>query len=196
MAVSQWWMVLLAYSRLARRELVCCIHGGMQVVRLVERDMGRIARRRVRRDESGASAVEFALVLIPLLWLVFGLVQYGWYFYAMQSGSSAVGDAARRIAVGNCTTTAQVQTVIFNHLGAATTASNSSGITTTITYKKADGSGTVAAPGEIGGAVTVTATFPTLNMHFPLIPVPGDGSVTRTNVTRIEDLDSSQGTCS
>jgi Flp pilus assembly protein TadG len=155
-----------------------------------------MTRFRRRRDEDGAAAVEFALVLIPLLYLVFGLVQYGWYFYAMQSGSSAVGDAARRIAVGNCTTTSEVKGVIYDHLGAATTASSSSGITTTITYTKADGSGSVAAPGEIGGSVTVTATFPTLNMHFPFIPVPDDGNVTRTNVTRIEDLDSSQGTCS
>jgi Flp pilus assembly protein TadG len=158
--------------------------------------MGSILKRRAGRDEGGAAAVEFALVLIPLLWLVFGLIQYGWYFYAMQSGSSAVGDAARRVAVGNCTTTAQVQTVIFNHLGAATTASSPSGITTTVTYTKADGSGSVAAPGEIGGAVTIEATFPTLNMHFPFIPVPSGGNITRTNIARIEDLDSSQGTCS
>jgi len=151
---------------------------------------------RRRRDERGASAVEFGLILIPLLYLVFGLVQYGWYFYAMQSGSSAVGDAARRIAVGNCQTTSQVKTVIYDHLGAATTASSASGITATITYAKADGSGPASSPGEIGGAVTLTATFPTLNMHFPLIPVPDDGNVTRTNVARIEDLSSTQGTCS
>jgi Flp pilus assembly protein TadG len=158
--------------------------------------MTGIRRRRERRDEGGAAAVEFALVLIPMLYLVFGLIQYGWYFYAMQSGSSAVGDAARRIAVGNCQTTGQVQTVIFNHLGAATTASSAAGVNATITYTKADGSGTTTSPGEIGGSVTVTATFPTLDMHFPFIPVPGGGSVTRTNVARIEDLDSSQGTCS
>ena len=154
-----------------------------------------MARFRRRRDEGGAAAVEFALVLIPLLYLVFALVQYGWY-YAMQSGSSAVGDAARRIAVGNCQTLAQAQTLIYNDLGAATTASSSSGVTTTVTYTKADGSGSVSAPGEIGGAVTVTATFPTLNMHFPFIPVPNSGSVTRTNVARVEDIDSTQGTCS
>lgn len=155
-----------------------------------------MTRFRRRRDEGGAAAVEFALVLIPLLYLVFGLIQYGWYFYAMQSGSSAVGDAARRVAVGNCTTTSQVQQVIFDHLGPATTASNASAITTTVTYTKADGSGSVAAPGEIGGGVTITAKFPTLNMHFPFIPVPDDGNVTRTNVARIEDLSSTQGTCS
>jgi Flp pilus assembly protein TadG len=155
-----------------------------------------MSRYRRKKDEGGAAAVEFALVLIPMLYLVFGVIQYGWYFYAMQSGSSAVGDAARRIAVGNCQTTGEVQTLIFNHLGAATTASSSSSISTTISYTKADGSGAASSPGEIGGAVTVTATFPTLNMHFPFIPVPNGGSVTRTNVARIEDLSSTQGTCS
>lgn len=155
-----------------------------------------MTRFRRRRDEGGAAAVEFALVLIPLLYLVFALIQYGWYFYAMQSGSSAVGDAARRIAVGNCQTVGQVQTVIYNHLGPATTAGSASGVNTTVTYTKANGSGNVAAPGEIGGAVTVTATFPTLNMHFPFIPVPDNGNVTRTNVARVEDLASTQGTCS
>jgi hypothetical protein len=33
-------------------------------------------------------------------------------------------------------------------------------------------------------------------MHFPFIPVPSGGNITRTNIARIEDLDSSQGTCS
>ncbi len=70
------------------------------------------------------------------------------------------------------------------------------GITTTVTYTKADGSAAWRLPVEIGGAVTVTATFPTLNMHFPFIPVPDNGNVTRTNVARIEDLSSTQGTCS
>jgi len=152
-------------------------------------------RRRDRRDEGGAAAVEFALVLIPLLYLVFGLIQYGWYFYAMQSGSSAVGDAARRAAVGNCQTVAQIQTLLKNHLGVATTASSGSGITTTLAYTAADGS-SMAAPGQVGGSVTVTATFPTLNLHFPFIPVPSSGTITRTNVARIEDLSSSEGTCS
>src|SRR3954454_22081495 len=152
-------------------------------------------RFRRRRDQHGAAAVEFALVLLPILYLVFGLIQYGWYFYAMQSGSSAVGDAARRIAVGNCQTVAEGQKLLKDNLGAATTASTPSGIATTITYTATDGS-SMAAPGQIGGSVTVTASFPTLNMHFPLIPVPDNATVTRTNVARIEDLDSSQGTCS
>ena len=113
--------------------------------------MGTIlVRRRPRRDQRGAAAVEFALVLLPMLYLIFGSIQYGWYFYAMQSGSSAVGDAARRVAVGNCQTVGEVQTLLKNKLGAATTASSASGINTTVTYTTAaDGSYAVSdlAPG-------------------------------------------------
>jgi Flp pilus assembly protein TadG len=135
------------------------------------------------------------LVLLPLLYLVFGMIQYGWYFYAMQSGSSAVGNAARQVAVGNCQTVAQVQTMLKNNLGPATTASTAGDIATTLTYTKADGSATVS-PGQQGGSITVQATFPTFNLHFPLVPVPNNGDVTRTAVARVEDISSSQGTCS
>jgi Flp pilus assembly protein TadG len=130
-----------------------------------------------------------------LLVLVFGIIQYGWYFYAMQAGSSAVGDAARRVAVGNCPSTTQVQTLIYNKLGPATTASSSSGVTTTVTYTNNDGTPDTA-PGHIGGSVLITATFPTLDIHFPLIPVPNGGSVTRSTFARIEDTSATQGACS
>lgn len=148
-----------------------------------------------RRDDSGAAAVEFALILPILLLLVFGIIQYGYYFYAMQAGSSAIGDAARRVAVGNCTTTAQVQTMLKNKLGPATTASSASNITVSVDYTNPDGS-VGSSPGQIGGSVLVTATFPTLNINFPLIPVPGGGNVTRSTFARIEDISATQGQCS
>jgi Flp pilus assembly protein TadG len=159
--------------------------------------VGTILKRlRARREQRGAAAVEFALVLLPMLYLIFGSIQYGWYFYAMQSGSSAVGDAARRVAVGNCQTVGEVQTLLKNKLGAATTASSASGINTTVTYTTAADGSTMSAPGEIGGSVSVTATFPTLDLHFPFIPVPNNGNVTRTVFARVEDTSSTQGACS
>jgi Flp pilus assembly protein TadG len=148
-----------------------------------------------RRNDKGAAAVEFALILPILLLLLFGVIQYSFYFYAMQSGSSAVGDASRRMAVGNCTTVAQVQTLLKNKLGPATTASTPGAISVTVAYTNVDGS-TGAAPGQIGGSVLVTATFPTLNLHFPLIKVPGGGNVTRSSFARIEDVSATQGQCS
>ena len=99
-----------------------------------------MTRFRERRGQQGAAAVEFALVLPIMLLLLFGLIQYGYYFYSMQAGSSAVGDAARRIAVGNCTTTAQVQTLLKNKLGPATTASSASGINVSVAYTNVNGS--------------------------------------------------------
>jgi Flp pilus assembly protein TadG len=148
------------------------------------------------RDQSGAAAVEFALVLIPMLYLIFGVIQYSFVFYSMQAGSAAVNHALRRIAVGNCPTTAQVQALIYSDLGSATSATSASGVTTTVIYQSADGTTTVAAPGQIGGAVTVTATYPIANLHFPFIPIPNNGNVTRTNVARVENLTSATGTCS
>jgi Flp pilus assembly protein TadG len=152
---------------------------------------------RARRTERGAAAVEFALVIPIFLVLVFGVIQYGLYFFAMQTGTTAVGDATRRMSVGDCQTEAQVKSFIHSHLGSATTAGSASGITiVTRTYTKADGTGSVASPGEIGGTVTLTATFPTLNLNFPLIPVPGDGVVTRSATARVEDITaSSVGAC-
>jgi len=54
------------------------------------------------RDTRGAAAVEFAFVMLPMLYLVFGVIQYGLYFYARESGTQAVGDAVRRLSVGDC----------------------------------------------------------------------------------------------
>ena len=43
--------------------------------------------------------------------LVFGVIQYGLYFWSMQAGTAAVGEAVRRMTVGDCQTDAQVQTL-------------------------------------------------------------------------------------
>ena len=44
--------------------------------------------------------------------------------------------------------------------------------------------------------VTLTATFPTVDLHFPLIPIPNNGNVTRTATARIEDVTAITGGCS
>ena len=150
---------------------------------------------RRRRSQKGAAAVEFALIAPILIMLLVGLVQYGFYFYAMQSGTSAVGEATRRMAVGDCQTPGEVQTLLKGRLGAATTASSPSGITVNPAYTKADGTTTTASPGEIGGTVTLTATVPTIDLNFPLISIPNGGNVTRSATARIEDVSAMAGGC-
>src|SRR4051812_4849868 len=64
---------------------------------------------RRERDRRGAAAVEFALVMLPLLTLTLGIIQYGWWFYTAQSASSGGREAARRLSVGDCQTGTQAR---------------------------------------------------------------------------------------
>lgn len=52
-----------------------------------------------RRDQRGAAAVEFALVLPILLLLVFGIIAYGYMLSFRQSMSQAAAEGARAAAV-------------------------------------------------------------------------------------------------
>jgi Flp pilus assembly protein TadG len=157
--------------------------------------VARVIKVRRREDQRGAAAVEFALIAPLFMMIICGLIQYGFYFYAMQSGTSAVGEAMRRMSVGDCQSSGEVQALMYNRLGAATTASSSSGVSVSIGYTKADGTTSMSSPGEIGGTVTLTATFPTIDLHFPLIPIPNSGNVTRSATARIEDVTSMAGGC-
>ena len=138
------------------------------------------------REQRGASAVEFALVVTPLLILFFGMVQYGLYFYSSQVGSNTANATARQLSVGNCQGAGALQTYVDNQLGAART----SAATISTTWENADGS-TPASPGAknvtVGGSVKVTISFPTLNMNFPFVPFLSDPKVERTVEARVED---------
>lgn len=147
---------------------------------------------RGKRGQRGSVAVEFALIMPIFCVLIFGVIQYGWYFYAMQSGTSAVGDTLRRLSVGACQTQSVRDTYLKNDLGAALSGSIASDA---VSYK--DTGGTTSATPVQGGSVTLTVTFPTLNLHFPFIPLPGGGSVTRAQTARVEDATAAAGvTCS
>jgi Flp pilus assembly protein TadG len=52
-----------------------------------------------RRSSRGAAAVEFALVAIPLLIIVFGVITYGYMLSFRQSVSQAAAEGARAAAV-------------------------------------------------------------------------------------------------
>ena len=133
--------------------------------------------------------------MLPLLYLVFGTIQYGMYFYATQTGTSAVGEAVRRLTVGNCQDSTQLKQFLASRLGAASSDS-ASDLSTTVTYM--DGSSPPAstpAPGVVGGSVTLTLTFDAVNMHFPFIPLPNGGTVTRSEFGRVEDTTSLSNGC-
>ena len=60
--------------------------------------MGR-SMLRGRRTDRGAAAVEFALILIPLIWIVFGIIDYGFMLSFRQQVSQAADEGARAGAV-------------------------------------------------------------------------------------------------
>jgi Flp pilus assembly protein TadG len=59
--------------------------------------MGRTS---FERDVSGASAVEFAIVVPVFLTMLFGILAYGIYFGAVHSTSQLAADAARASVAG------------------------------------------------------------------------------------------------
>lgn len=64
-------------------------------------------QRRVRaslsRDERGATLVEFALILAPLLFAVLGTMEIGYRIYALSCTNGAIREAARMASTGQYT---------------------------------------------------------------------------------------------
>jgi Flp pilus assembly protein TadG len=146
-------------------------------------------RTRRRRDDRGAAAVEFALVLIPVVVLLFGLVQYGLYFYSAQTGSNTVNAAVRQLAVGNCQSSSALQNYVDNQLGAASTDTDATVTTEFFTPAALPVSvGPVITTDALGGTVKLTIKFHSMNMHFPLVPFLSDSLVSRTAEARVEDI--------
>lgn len=77
--------------------LCAATHTGITNCQGVARGM-----RRRTRDDDGAAAVEFALILPVFCLLLFGLIEFGFYFYTAETTSSAARETARRVVVGDC----------------------------------------------------------------------------------------------
>jgi Flp pilus assembly protein TadG len=137
-----------------------------------------------RARESGAAAVEFALVSMVLITLLFGLLQYGWYFFSTQAATNAARDTARRLAVGDCTGTNEARDYARNQADRSqlTLAWGPTSTPSSNSYGSMD----------IGDQLQVTVTVDA--QILGLLPMPADGVVTRTVKTRLEDM-TVGGTC-
>jgi Flp pilus assembly protein TadG len=74
----------------------------------LKRKFRRLARRasprRFARHQRGAVAVEFGLILLPFLALMFGIMETALVFFADQTLETAVADSARLIMTGQAQT--------------------------------------------------------------------------------------------
>lgn len=114
------------------------------------------------RGESGASAVEFALVLLPLLLIVFGIIDYGRAFYVQVNLESSTREIARQMAVNG---SAEQITAAKSHItDLAGLSSLKASVAPTWTF-------TPAACATVGQAVEAHVAIP-FSMAFPLLPGP------------------------
>jgi Flp pilus assembly protein TadG len=141
-----------------------------------------------RRHDRGAAAVEFGLVLIPFLLIVFGIIQYGFLFYSYQGGSDVAREAARRAAVSDlvpCTNAAKTGFVDVTraNVGSLKDATDTPVVQRVYDIAAGDGDDTVL---DVGDTVKVTVSFKSHNLHLPFVPVPNDARVTTHATSRVE----------
>jgi Flp pilus assembly protein TadG len=82
------------------------------------RKMKRLARlravRRFIRHEDGATAVEFGMILLPFLAMMFAIMETALVFFAGQTLETAVADSARLIMTGQAQTQSMNATTFKN----------------------------------------------------------------------------------
>ena len=137
---------------------------------------------RTPRNQRGAIAVEFALVMLPLVVLIFGAIQYGLYFWAMQGGSDIARDAARVAAVDDASTyaCADFRSDVIDQINGLT----GSASTATITRTYLDTN--TPAGVSVGDKVEVSVRFKSVDLHFPFVPFIRDGVVNSTGTARVD----------
>ena len=117
---------------------------------------------------------------MPLLVILFGLIQYGLYFWAYQGGSDIARSAARLSAVGDpadCSSfRADIRSQINGLIG------DSSSATITRSYVDNDSSGDLS----IGDNWNITVQFDSVDLHFPFVPFIHDGQVTARAEARVD----------
>jgi len=116
------------------------------------------------RKEEGAAAVEFALVAGLLFMLVFGMIEYGFAFFQMQTLRGATREGARVAAVGG--TNSDIETRMVN----ASAGALSSPVNFTVTPgNRCDTGGAV---GDESVTVQLVAPYPSSVQQAFQIDVP------------------------
>lgn len=96
--------------------------------------------RSLRRCDSGATAVELALVMPMFIALVFGIFNYGWGLYCGGEVRNAIQDASRMLIVDPHTSVGDIRAAVAARLHSASMAD----VTLTMTTESLSGSDRVA----------------------------------------------------
>jgi Flp pilus assembly protein TadG len=136
---------------------------------------------RVKRTERGAMAVEFALVFPIVFAVMFGIIQYGIYFWGRSTVAASARESARQLAVGTDWTCSRTEALAkANRAG--------SGAAATLRYVN-----DTNTP-KIGDLVEVTVTAKSLAPS--LLPLPDSGAITEVAPARVANIPTSPLGCS
>lgn len=124
-----------------------------------------------RRDQRGAVAVEFGILAVLLFTLLFGIIQFGLWFWAWQTGAHAAREAARVAAVQPCDD-ADITSAATRSMEGAPAAGTSIRLDRPSAVK-------------VGDEITIHLTFTTPDLGF----FPGfDGKVAKSATSRVENV--------
>jgi Flp pilus assembly protein TadG len=135
-----------------------------------------------RADERGAAALEFGLVIPVILMLIFGIIQYGFMYWSLQTASATAREAARSLIVGTteaCTLDRAEELADNPAVG---------GGAPVAVARYFDTTGAATTGPVQGGLVEVQVSLTTLDLNMPFLPLPDGGNVVQTAQARVENV--------
>ena len=136
---------------------------------------------RSRRTETGGVAVEFALIFPIVFVVMFGVIEYGVYFWGRSTAAASARESARQLAVGTEWACSQAE---------ALSKTSQAGKDVVVTRRYTNASNTAV----VGAIVEVTVKAKTLAPS--LLPIPDGGEVTEVATARVENIPTSPLGCS
>ena len=130
-------------------------------------------RGRSSRSETGAAAIEFALVFPLVFAVMFGIIEYGVYFWGRSTAAASARESARQLAVGTKWVCSQAEAKDKANLAG-------NGVVVTMRYVNATNTPVV------GDTVEVTVTAKTLAPT--LLPIPDGGRIREVATARVENI--------
>jgi Flp pilus assembly protein TadG len=140
------------------------------------------SRAQARERETGAVAVEFALLLPILMLFLFGIIQYGYGLFQLQAFNSTMQDVSRLAATGITSCTSITDTL---HSLADDDGLDNTQVTAPV-VSFLDSAGHQVDQAQPLGLVRVTASYTPFRIGFPGIPFPH--TVTRSQTVPIQDV--------